>query len=330
MTHTLHRRGDVEDLHEDFVMLIMPARGFNLQGSEEKMRQIWEVLSHYEAKLTNFGNAEVGNSHRTTMQKLKEGNHRINHAVFKDRETVKACLKELKERDFGISVVISGLYEETERICAEIGLKPHTVEHSLGIWGNPPIFRTRALLFEFLKSQGVCIIGAQHGGNYGNVIHPEHIDSDFNRCDHYISYGFTRDDLTRTYPGIEIQTKIHPLGSTVTTRKSKKKKKKIDLVFPISNNYPLLRSGGIRRYPAYALIDRQIKLLKYLDSLGNRSIYIKHFDVPIVQSYQRCAYLPLLKKLENVTLFDYLNLNLYIVDLREKQEWSLPLLLLHQ
>ena len=136
MTHTLHRRGDVEDLHEDFVMLIMPARGFNLQGSEEKMRQIWEVLSHYEAKLTNFGNAEVGNSHRTTMQKLKEGNHRINHAVFKDRETVKACLKELKERDFGISVVISGLYEETEQICAEVGLKPHTVEHSLGIHGK--------------------------------------------------------------------------------------------------------------------------------------------------------------------------------------------------
>ncbi|MCJ7595396.1 MAG: hypothetical protein MUO52_11560, partial [Desulfobacterales bacterium] len=136
MTHTLHRRGDVKDLHEDFVMLIMPARGFNLQGSEEKMRQIWEVLSHYEAKLTNFGNAEVGNSHRTTMQKLKEGNHRINHAVFKDRETVKACLKELKERDFGISVVISGLYEETEQICAEVGLKPHTVEHSLGIHGK--------------------------------------------------------------------------------------------------------------------------------------------------------------------------------------------------
>lgn len=136
MTHTLHRTGDVEDLHKDFVMLIMPARGFNLQGSEETMRQIWEVLSHYETKLANFGNAEVGNSHRATMQDLKEGTHRINHAVFKDRETLKACLKELKDRDFGISVVISGLYEETERICNEIGLKPHTVEHSLGIHGK--------------------------------------------------------------------------------------------------------------------------------------------------------------------------------------------------
>ena len=136
MTHTLHRRGDVKDLQEDFVMLIMPARGFNLEGSEEKMRQIWGVLSHYETKMVNFGNAEVGNSHRTTMQGLKEGTHRVNHAVFKDRETLMACLRELKEQDFGISVVISGLYEETEKICAEIGLKPHTVEHSLGTHGK--------------------------------------------------------------------------------------------------------------------------------------------------------------------------------------------------
>jgi len=136
MTHTLHRRGSVEDLREDFVMLIMPARGFNLQGSEEKMRQIWGVISHYEGRLTNFGSPEIGNSHRTTMDNLKKATHRISHAVFKDRENVKACLKELKDRDFGISVVISGIHEETEKICIEVGLKPHTVEHSLGIHGK--------------------------------------------------------------------------------------------------------------------------------------------------------------------------------------------------
>jgi len=36
MTHTLHRRGCIEDLHEDFVMLIMPARGFNLEGRKKR------------------------------------------------------------------------------------------------------------------------------------------------------------------------------------------------------------------------------------------------------------------------------------------------------
>ena len=136
MTHTLHRRGDNASLSEDYVMLIMPARGVNFDGSEEKMRQIWEVISSYEGELANFGNTSNGNSHQTTMEVLKKATSWIAHAVFKDRETLKACLKELKERDFGISVVISGLYEDVERLCAEVGLFPHTVEHSLGIHGN--------------------------------------------------------------------------------------------------------------------------------------------------------------------------------------------------
>jgi hypothetical protein len=136
VTHTLHRRGDNDSLSEDYVMLIMPARGINFDGSEEKMRQIWEVISRYEGELANFGNASNGNSHRTTMEVLKKATSVIAHVVFKDRETLKACLKELKERDFGISVVISGLYEDVERLSAEVGLSPHTVEHSLGIHGK--------------------------------------------------------------------------------------------------------------------------------------------------------------------------------------------------
>ena len=56
--------------------------------------------------------------------------------VFKDREALKACLQEMKEKDFGISVVISGLYEEVKKICSELGLSPHTVNQSLGIHGK--------------------------------------------------------------------------------------------------------------------------------------------------------------------------------------------------
>jgi len=70
------------------------------------------------------------------MEALKKADSRIIHAVFKDRDKLKACLKEIKERDFGISVVVSGLYEETKKICAEIGLAPHTVNHSLGSHGD--------------------------------------------------------------------------------------------------------------------------------------------------------------------------------------------------
>jgi len=135
MTHTLHRSGAAEELREDYVILILPARGVNHKGSGEILRQIWEVVSRYETDLTNFGNGKW-NSYRTSMEKLVKTESPIVHLVFKDRETLRACLKDLKDHDFGISVVVSGLLDEVEGACAEIGLAPHTVEYSLGIHGN--------------------------------------------------------------------------------------------------------------------------------------------------------------------------------------------------
>jgi hypothetical protein len=136
MTHTLHRRGDLESLSEDYVMLIMASRDVNMEGSQEKMKQIWDLLSKYEADLVNYGNITAGNSQQVEIRELRDLPSRLMHAVFKDRERLKSCLKEIKERDFGLSVVLSGIYEEVEKICAEIGLKPHTIEYSLGIHGK--------------------------------------------------------------------------------------------------------------------------------------------------------------------------------------------------
>ena len=136
MTHTLHRRGDEKGLSEDYVMLIMPAKGINEDDAQEKLHRIWELLASHKPHLVNFGNATTGNSHTTDLDTLKKSVNRLIHAVFKDRERLKACLKEIKERDFGLSVVLSGLYSDVEKLCAEIGLAPHTVEHSLGIHGN--------------------------------------------------------------------------------------------------------------------------------------------------------------------------------------------------
>jgi len=144
MTHSLHRRGDEKSLSEDYVMLVMPARGFNLEGSSEKMKKIFEIISHHQT--VNFGNSRVGNSHRTTMEKLMAAdNQTIAHAVFPDRENMLGCLKELKEKDLGISVVISGLFDQVVQCCKSIGLQPHTVNHSLETIGaveklpKPPV-----------------------------------------------------------------------------------------------------------------------------------------------------------------------------------------------
>jgi hypothetical protein len=149
MTHTLHRAGTPEGLKEDFVLLLRTSRFVNHEGSEPTMRKVWEVISHYQHGLANFGNHNP-NWDRAELFDMEElrttAASRIIHAVFTDRETLKACLKELKEKELGISTVVSGLCAETEKICAEIGLAPHTVNTSLGVHGRTDLLPRQEVL----------------------------------------------------------------------------------------------------------------------------------------------------------------------------------------
>lgn len=56
--------------------------------------------------------------------------------MYDSEEKVKKVLKELKEVDLGLSVVVSGFYEEIFKLLSEVGLSPHTVNLSLGVWGR--------------------------------------------------------------------------------------------------------------------------------------------------------------------------------------------------
>lgn len=133
MTHTLHRKGDTQSLKEDYVVLIMPAQGVNVPGSDEKLKTLWEIFSHYN--VVNFGNGNY-NKFTLSLEDLKTKKSMIGHAVFKDKETLGKFVKELKEADLGLSTVLSGLYDEVKGCCGSLGIKLHTVEHSLGVHGN--------------------------------------------------------------------------------------------------------------------------------------------------------------------------------------------------
>ena len=134
MTHTLHRRGDVQSLHEDYVVLVMAAQGVNVQGSEPKFQKLWDICSRYN--IVNFGDAMNGNKYTFSLEELKKKKSMIGHAVFKEKETLTRFIKELKETNLGLSTVVSGLYDEVKGCCNGLGIKLHTVEHSLGVHGN--------------------------------------------------------------------------------------------------------------------------------------------------------------------------------------------------
>jgi hypothetical protein len=146
MTHTLHRTGDPESLRTDFVLLVLPDKNFNAEGSAEKMKEFWDLFSRHQGDIVNYGNCSTGNSHSFSIAELREAKNSILNVVFKDRDGLKACLQEIKDRDFGVSIIISGLYAEVKKICTEIGLSPHTVGLSLGFHGKIEKLPDRSVL----------------------------------------------------------------------------------------------------------------------------------------------------------------------------------------
>jgi len=136
MTHTLHRRGSEESLDKDYVLLCMAAKGINEDGSEEKMREFLRINLRHNP--VNIGDMRTGNMYNVRIDEILEivTSTSIVHGVFNDRETVTHVLRDLKEADLGMSVVVSGPFRCVGEICQNTGLSPHSVDYSLDIWGK--------------------------------------------------------------------------------------------------------------------------------------------------------------------------------------------------
>ena len=136
MTHTLHRRGSEKSLERDYVLLCMAAKGINEGGSEEKMREFLRINLRHNP--VNMGDMRTGNMYNVPVDEIMEKvtSTSIVHGVFADQETVKEVLKDLKEADLGMSVVVSGPFGCVGELCREAGLSPHSVDYSGDIWGK--------------------------------------------------------------------------------------------------------------------------------------------------------------------------------------------------
>lgn len=136
MTHTNHRQGTRESLSKDYVVLMMSSRGINDNDTGPKIQQFLRM--GYKYGPVNAGPARTGDRFMSDPEKLVERLARagIGHLVFDDREKVEAFVKELVETDLGLSVVVSGLFDEVDGMCHAAGIKRHTVQCSLGVWGN--------------------------------------------------------------------------------------------------------------------------------------------------------------------------------------------------
>lgn len=162
MTHSLHRYGSVKSLANDFVIYARCARGINMEGSKDKVKRIVEIA--FEEGLINSGSSKARSSvadgrwNKEVALASQEDTHGF-ICCFDDREKVKRVLSRLKEEDIGISIVVSGLIYDVQAMAREVGLKPHTINLSLGMRGKKELLPGPEVL-EFTTMCGHALVAA--------------------------------------------------------------------------------------------------------------------------------------------------------------------------
>ncbi len=144
MTHTLHRQGDRDSLSRDFVVLSMASRKKNLEGARPKLQRVMEVFLRYDPVNVGEMNIPKGYPPEALVEKLTD--YSIIHAVYDNREAVNRVLEDLKTADPGMSVVVTGNFDEVFDCCKDAGLFPNAVNMSLGIKGRTELLPEQKVL----------------------------------------------------------------------------------------------------------------------------------------------------------------------------------------
>ncbi len=133
MTHSLHRHGDTSSLKRDFVVLTLENR--HRTSLTWKDRLSGRFPRFYTLLKTVYRKLGVGRLlNRAGVGDGLEGMDWT--SVFHSREDLRSHLARLKEADTGRSVVVSGVIDEVGSCLGDLGLRPHTVQYSLGSFGR--------------------------------------------------------------------------------------------------------------------------------------------------------------------------------------------------
>lgn len=136
MTHSLHRSGTIESLRGDYVWLMYQAKGINDKNIAPKALEFIAVAEAVGSE--NWGDVKSGPRVKYPVEEIKQrvtDQSRL-RGCFTRRQQVTDFLKSVKEKDLGLSVIISGLLDEVLPACEEAGVKPHTINYAAGVWGK--------------------------------------------------------------------------------------------------------------------------------------------------------------------------------------------------
>lgn len=165
MTHSNHRRGSRDSLEGDYVLFLC----YDKLGQDLKRRGSPDVIERYAPKTRtaleicarhnpvgiSTTDGVTGESVRymkgwdrgsKVEEILNAPDTSLCNAIFVSKEDLGAALKELKEADLGISVVVSGIFDDVFEGCAGMGVGPHTVNMSMGTLGRTDLMPEAPIL----------------------------------------------------------------------------------------------------------------------------------------------------------------------------------------
>ena len=162
MTHTLHRTGDIDSLACDYVVQIMPSKkkeGKNVYLYTFNKLEIGKLLGKLVVIFLQFipdftlkfekilKNKENFHPIFRAIRRFHIFNFNLKYlVVIESKNELIEYIKKLKDMDLGMSVVVSGLFSEVFDVLHCIGLRPHTVQFSLGVFGRTELLPQKKIL----------------------------------------------------------------------------------------------------------------------------------------------------------------------------------------
>jgi hypothetical protein len=134
MTHTLHRRGTRESLSKDYPVIMLRAMGVNNEDYLPKCQEFLRIAARHKA--VNLSSETKGNIYEFPLDEIVADAAGDSMCVFDNPDNLTTFLKDLKEADLGLSVVVSGVFDIVDNCFERAGLKHHTANFSLGVWGD--------------------------------------------------------------------------------------------------------------------------------------------------------------------------------------------------
>ncbi len=136
MTHSLHRSGNIESQKRDFNWFMYQTKNVNDKNITPKALEFIAVAEALGSE--NWGDVKTGPRTRFSVKEIEDNlsdKSRL-RGVFTRRDQVVEFLKRIKAKELGMSVVITGVLSEVLPACKEAGVKVHSINYSLGVWGK--------------------------------------------------------------------------------------------------------------------------------------------------------------------------------------------------